>query len=448
MYWKISILSDNNSIINNVEDAFREVVQLQSHGQVAFFTIAQLVHLQKHLLTEIPQLLFIDCKKFDNNYQSLRESILEIYEKYTGVSVVLIVSAEFERGLTNNYADFGVVNIMSLVRFGKEIHFFARNWFNNLQPATEPSLLFAPEQQFAEQVLQLAEQGDVILTPEAYDDHQALLTHLSQQLNSCWLNLKRLNPNTFVASMFGTAYNAKQHTRHCRGLLEEYQQHTMIISELLSIDAVQQAMWWQFRRSHSFNRQHSYLKHQLQLHCIYYLDPQAMPVKERPEGSIIQFPKLQDYFGQISLEMLEAELQRFYSSWGYPELRFSTTVLALLQNFPWQGGFGELRLLLLMLLERWMANPAVKPLVDVSYLPLDFINHYRILLKAQLNQQILEVPLREAKELFESQYLEAQLQRFNYNISNTAEFIQIKRQVLHKKIKELGLQLQRRPSKH
>ena len=52
---------------------------------------------------------------------------------------------------------------------------------------------------------------------------------------------------------------------------------------------------------------------------------------------------------------------------------------------------------------------------------------------------LMSLPLREAREVFESKYLLAQIERFGGNISKTAEFVGMERSALHRKIKSLGL---------
>ena len=49
------------------------------------------------------------------------------------------------------------------------------------------------------------------------------------------------------------------------------------------------------------------------------------------------------------------------------------------------------------------------------------------------------LPLREARELFEREYLLAQINRFGGNISRTAEFVGMERSALHRKLKALGV---------
>jgi two-component system nitrogen regulation response regulator NtrX len=53
--------------------------------------------------------------------------------------------------------------------------------------------------------------------------------------------------------------------------------------------------------------------------------------------------------------------------------------------------------------------------------------------------RIIALPLREAREVFEREYLSAQIMRFGGNISRTAAFIGMERSALHRKLKSLGV---------
>jgi two-component system nitrogen regulation response regulator NtrX len=59
-------------------------------------------------------------------------------------------------------------------------------------------------------------------------------------------------------------------------------------------------------------------------------------------------------------------------------------------------------------------------------------------------EQIIALPLREARERFEREYLIAQINRFGGNISRTANFIGMERSALHRKLKALGVNGQAR----
>jgi two-component system nitrogen regulation response regulator NtrX len=51
----------------------------------------------------------------------------------------------------------------------------------------------------------------------------------------------------------------------------------------------------------------------------------------------------------------------------------------------------------------------------------------------------MAMPLRDAREVFERQYLEAQVMRFSGNISRTASFVGMERSALHRKLRLLGI---------
>ena len=57
----------------------------------------------------------------------------------------------------------------------------------------------------------------------------------------------------------------------------------------------------------------------------------------------------------------------------------------------------------------------------------------------KLNEKNLSIPLKEAREKFEKEYLTIQLKKFNGNISKTANFVGMERSALHRKLKGLGI---------
>jgi len=54
-------------------------------------------------------------------------------------------------------------------------------------------------------------------------------------------------------------------------------------------------------------------------------------------------------------------------------------------------------------------------------------------------EKAVTMPLRQARELFEKNYLASQLQRFGGNVSRTADFVGMERSALHRKLKSLGV---------
>ena len=55
------------------------------------------------------------------------------------------------------------------------------------------------------------------------------------------------------------------------------------------------------------------------------------------------------------------------------------------------------------------------------------------------SKNVISMPLKNARKIFEKNYLETQIQKFNGNISKTASFIGMERSALHRKLKQLGI---------
>ncbi len=60
-------------------------------------------------------------------------------------------------------------------------------------------------------------------------------------------------------------------------------------------------------------------------------------------------------------------------------------------------------------------------------------------------EHLMSLPLRDAREIFEREYLMAQINRFGGNISRTAEFVGMERSALHRKLRALGVNSNERP---
>jgi len=71
-------------------------------------------------------------------------------------------------------------------------------------------------------------------------------------------------------------------------------------------------------------------------------------------------------------------------------------------------------------------------------LPSEIISDASVV-RPSINNDIMSLPLRDAREKFEREYLKVQVSRFNGNISRTAEYVGMERSALHRKLKSLGL---------
>jgi two-component system, NtrC family, nitrogen regulation response regulator NtrX len=134
-------------------------------------------------------------------------------------------------------------------------------------------------------------------------------------------------------------------------------------------------------------------------------------------------------------ELIEYFAKSYSSASGQPYRRFSTDAVTMLQTRDWPGNVRELR----NNIERVMivTTGDVADEINASHLNSDAVNSSAA--PTLGGEHLLAMPLREARDAFERDYITAQLSRFGGNISKTAQFIGMERSALHRKIKMLGL---------
>jgi two-component system nitrogen regulation response regulator NtrX len=77
--------------------------------------------------------------------------------------------------------------------------------------------------------------------------------------------------------------------------------------------------------------------------------------------------------------------------------------------------------------------------IRASMLPPELNEGAGATTRLEENGKIMTLPLRDARETFEREYLTAQLNRFGGNVSRTAQFIGMERSALHRKLKSLSI---------
>ena len=146
------------------------------------------------------------------------------------------------------------------------------------------------------------------------------------------------------------------------------------------------------------------------------------PLRERRED----IPTLARHFMARSVETS-----------GMSPRELTEDALAAMQAYEWPGNVRELRNLIdwLLIMAPGEGREPIRP----DMLPPQVGAAAPAVLKLDRSSEIMTLPLREARELFERQYLEAQLLRFGGNISRTAAFVGMERSALHRKLKFLGV---------
>ncbi len=150
----------------------------------------------------------------------------------------------------------------------------------------------------------------------------------------------------------------------------------------------------------------------------------------------IRVPSLSERREDIP-ELIEHFVRQYSAVSGQPLRRFGDDAIAILQTQDWPGNVRQLR----NNVERIMilASGDAAGEITASMLPADVGSSLTPGHGGFGVEHLLAMPLREAREAFERDYLTAQMARFGGNISRTAAFVGMERSALHRKIKLLGL---------
>ena len=122
---------------------------------------------------------------------------------------------------------------------------------------------------------------------------------------------------------------------------------------------------------------------------------------------------------------------------GLPPRKIKSDAIAVLQAHDWPGNVRQLRNNVERLLILASGDPESE--ITAKMLPAEVGDTMPMAVNGQGSQQLMALPLRDAREIFEREYLMAQVSRFGGNISKTAEFVGMERSALHRKLKSLGL---------
>ena len=122
---------------------------------------------------------------------------------------------------------------------------------------------------------------------------------------------------------------------------------------------------------------------------------------------------------------------------GLPPRRIGDDAVATLQAYDWPGNVRQLCNVIDWILI--MAPGEYEDLVCSEMLPPDIGSIAPSGPDGEAGAEMMALPLREARGVFERQYLEAQVMRFGGNISRTAGFVGMERSALHRKLRSLGI---------
>ena len=149
----------------------------------------------------------------------------------------------------------------------------------------------------------------------------------------------------------------------------------------------------------------------------------------------VRIPSLAERRDDIPL-LVAHFMKRLSAAGGLAMRTVGDDAMAVLQAHNWPGNVRQLRNIVERLLI--LASDDVNEVITADLLPTD-LGASGGWSGGRNGDLVISLPLREAREIFERDYLMAQINRFGGNISRTAAFIGMERSALHRKLKSLGV---------
>ena len=258
------------------------------------------------------------------------------------------------------------------------------------------------------------------------------------------LNAPMITPENMESELFGVEASAER--PHRVGALEEAHGGTLYLDEVADMPLETQAKILRVLVDQNFQRVGGSARVHVDVRIISSTSrdlAQAITDQLFREDLFhrlsvvpIRVPSLAERRDDVP-ELVQYFLEQVAQTMGVPPRRVAADAMAVLQSHDWPGNIRQLR----NNVERLMILAVGDPEADITaaMLPAEIGALVPAIPSGVGGEKLMSIPLREAREVFEREYLIAQINRFGGNISRTAEFIGMERSALHRKLKSLGV---------
>ena len=259
------------------------------------------------------------------------------------------------------------------------------------------------------------------------------------------LNCANISPETMEESLFGAVATADREAR--TGVLELAHGGTLLLDEVADMPLETQGKIVRVLQDQTFERVGGSVPVSVDVRVI---ATTARDLEQRIAEQTfrqdlyyrlnvvpLEVPSLQQRRDDIP-ELAERFLERYADATGLPKRKLSPEAMATLHAYDWPGNVRQLR----NVIERLMImapDDDKTDLISGKMLPSELFSDVPTSLSFDKTSEIMALPLREAREMFEKEYLQTQIDRFGGNISKTASFVGMERSALHRKLKSLGV---------
>ena len=260
------------------------------------------------------------------------------------------------------------------------------------------------------------------------------------------LNAASLTPSRIEAELFGTEDTNPNGGAEKLGLLERAHGGTLFIDEVADMHMETQGRLLRALQEQSFERVRGTKRVSVDVRVIAATNKDLQ--EEITAGRFredlfyrlnvvpLRMPTLRERRDDIAF-LSTHFLKRAADAMGLATRALGEDALAVLQSYNWPGNVRQLRNVMEWLII--MAQVGANGEITADSLPPELIDSNITVLRPELSNDIMSMPLREARETFEKQYLAAQINRFGGNISKTSNFVGMELSALHRKLKMLGI---------
>lgn len=261
------------------------------------------------------------------------------------------------------------------------------------------------------------------------------------------LNAASMAPERVERELFGEE-DTQSHSGGARtlGVLERAHGGTLFIDEVGDMPLATQAKILRMLQEQSFERLGGTRRIQV--------DVRVMAASSRDLRKLIEQGKFrEDLFYRLNVvpipipalkerrddisALCQYFIRRAADGSGLMPRKIGKEAMALLEAYQWPGNVRQLRNVIEWLLIMAPGEPETP--IRANMLPAELFDGTPVAQMPGLGAEIMSLPLKEAREQFERQYLKSQISRFGGNISKTSTYIGMERSALHRKLKMLEL---------
>lgn len=259
------------------------------------------------------------------------------------------------------------------------------------------------------------------------------------------LNCAILNPDRIEIELFGTDSTAAGSAPHI-GVLERADGGTLLLDEVADMPLETQAKILRVLQDQSFTRVGGQNQIKADVRILAASGSNLLQAIEdgrfredlyyRLNVVPVHIPSLKERSDDITA-LIAYFMDQNAMQAGLEKRSFSDGAMAALQSYSWPGNVRQLRNLIEWMMIMAPVNQDTP--IQLEDLPPEISQIVSSALKAEWGEDMISLPLREAREVFEREYLLAQVNRFGGNISKTAQFVGMERSALHRKLKSLNI---------